>query len=72
MHTDCRVRIPTKMLSGRPCLLGSLRWSEMQRKREGGKDDKELLRAQGMDHLLNSLLAPTCLFKGMPCAVNSF
>lgn len=28
MLMDCQVRIPTKMLSGRPCSPGSLRWSE--------------------------------------------
>lgn len=61
MHTDCRVQIPTKMLSGRPCSLGSLRWSEARRRREGGKDDEELLGAQGVVHLLNSLLAPVSL-----------
>lgn len=60
MHMDCQVQIPTKMLSGRPCLLGSRRWSEAQREWEGGKDD-ELLGAQGVVHLLNSLLAPVSL-----------
>lgn len=61
MHTDCQARIPTKMLSGRPCLLGSLRWSEAQRRREGGKDNEQLLGAQGGVRLLNSLLAPVSL-----------
>lgn len=28
MPMDSQVQIPTKMLSGRPCSPGSLRWSE--------------------------------------------
>lgn len=60
MHMGCQVPIPTKMLFGKPCLPGSLRWSE-----SGGA-----VLSTGSKPSPQLLLLPVS--KGMPCAINSF